>query len=61
MASQGQQWRDYFICKGTSAIPCLVRQLAPEVAGRAAASAASCTLAGLAAMPANQGDVLQAC
>ncbi len=59
VAGPGQQWRDYFICKGTGAIPCLVRQMTSDAASRAASSAASRALAGLAAIPVNQSEALQ--
>ncbi len=59
MAGPGQQWRDYFICKGTAAIPCLTQQVMSDGTARAAASAASSALGGLAAMPVNQADALE--
>ena len=59
VSGPGQQWRDYFVCRGTSALTCLLQQLTAPDASSAATFAASRALAGLAASSANQGDIIK--
>ena len=59
MSGPGQKWRDYFVCRGTSALTCLLQQLTAASASPAATFAASRALAGLAANPANQSDTIK--
>ena len=59
VSGPGQQWRDYFVCRGTSALTCLLQQLTAPDASPAATFAASRALAGLAASSANQGDIIK--
>lgn len=59
MSGPGQKWRDYFVCRGTSALTCLLQQLSAANALPAATFAASRALAGLAANPANQSDTIR--
>ena len=59
VSGPGQQWRDYFVCRGTSALTCLLQQLTAPDAPPAATFAASRALAGLAASSANQGDIIK--
>ena len=59
VSGPGQQWRDYFVCRGTSALICLLQQLTAPDASPAATFAASRALAGLAASSANQGDIIK--
>ena len=59
VSGPGQQWRDYFVCRGTCALTCLLQQLTAPDASPAATFAASRALAGLAASSANQGDIIK--
>ena len=59
VSGPGQQWRGYFVCRGTSALTCLLQQLTAPDASPAATFAASRALAGLAASSANQGDIIK--
>ena len=59
VSGPGQQWRDYFVCRGTSALTCLLQQLTAADAAPAATFAASRALACLAANPANQSDTIK--
>ena len=59
VSGPGQKWRDYFVCRGTSALTCLLQQLTAAGASPAATFAASRALAGLAANPANQSDTIK--
>lgn len=58
-AGPAQQWPDYFICAGTTAVLSLMQQLTMDSSRTAGVYAASCALTCLAALPVNQPAIVQ--